>query len=117
MGQALGQLFPIAVASALSSVPITIMIIILLSPKRKQATIPYLAGWVLGTAAVLLLATLATQLLPDSRPRQPQTALGVLEILTGAALVLLGIWTLRRKPQIENSRMSTLMNAAGSFGA
>lgn len=117
MGQALGQLLPIAVAAALSSVPITVMILVLLSPKRKKVALPFLTGSVLGAAALLTLATFAAQLLPDSRPRQPQTAIGVLEILTGATLTLLGARAIRRRPEHENAQMSKWVDATGSFGA
>jgi len=117
MGQAFGQLLPIALAAAVSSAPITAMILILLSPKRDEAAIPFLIGWVLGAAVVLIVATLAAQTLPDSRPRQPQTAIGVLEILIGAALIVLAILALRRRHEGENGQMPKWARAIGSFGA
>ena len=117
MGAAFGQLLPIAVAAALSTVPISITILVLLSPERKKVALPFLIGMVLGTAAVLTLAAVAAQLLPDSRARQPQTAIGVLEILIGAALVLLGARAILRRDQHGNGRLSKWVQAAGSFGA
>ena len=117
MGAAFGQLLPIAVAAALSTVPISITILVLLSPGRKKVALPFLIGIVLGAAAVLALATVAAQLLPDSRPRQPQTAIGVLEILIGAALVLLGARAILRRDQHGNGQLSKWVQAAGSFGA
>ena len=117
MGAAFGQLLPIAVAAALSTVPISITILVLLSPERKKVALPFLIGMVLGTAAVLTLAAVAAQLLPDSRARQPQTAIGVLEILIGAALVLLGARAILRRDQHGNGQLSKWVQAAGSFGA
>jgi len=116
VGHAFGQLLPLAVAAAVSMVPITIMIVVLLSPKRNQAAVPYLLGWVLGAAAVLLLGVLAAQLLPDYRPRQPQTAVAVLEILLGAAALLIGLAALRRRPASANGESSAWTRAAGSLG-
>ena len=49
MLSAFGTLLPIALAVAVSSVPITLTILILLSPKRNQVAIPFLIGWVVGT--------------------------------------------------------------------
>jgi hypothetical protein len=57
MLSALGELLPIAVAAAVSSVPIMATILILLSPKRSHPAIPFLVGWVLGMAAVVVVAT------------------------------------------------------------
>jgi hypothetical protein len=91
VGQALGQLVPIAVAAALSTVPITIMLLVLLAPNRNATALPYTAGWVAGTAAVVSLLTVATQLIPDTRRRQPQTAVGVLEVLIGVTAIVLGL--------------------------
>lgn len=117
MGQALAQLLPIAIAAALSSVPITLMILVLLSPQRNTVALPFLTGWALGTAAVLILATFAAQLLPDSRPRQPQTAIGVLEILIGTALILMGARDVRRRHQHEDGKTSRWVQATNSLGA
>ena len=50
MLQAIGHILPIALAVAISSVPIMATILILLSPKRAQSAIPFLIGWVLGIA-------------------------------------------------------------------
>ena len=41
MWQALGALLPIAVAVAFSSVPLTVTILILLSPNRGGAALPF----------------------------------------------------------------------------
>ena len=58
MLSALGPLLPIAVAVAVSSVPIMATILILLSPKRNRSAIPFLIGWLVGMAAVVVVAAL-----------------------------------------------------------
>lgn len=97
MLSALGQLFPLAIAAAISTVPITVTLLILLSDRRSTAAIPFLAGTVLGVAILLTVTTLAAHSLPAGRPRNPPTAVGVLEILLGVALVVYGLVTLRRR--------------------
>ncbi len=64
MWQALGGLLPIAVTVAFSSVPITVTILILLSPNRNRAALPFLVGWVIGVAAVIVFSTLFASTLP-----------------------------------------------------
>ena len=46
MWQAIGQLLPIALAAAVSSIPITATILILVSDRRDEAALPYLLGLV-----------------------------------------------------------------------
>ena len=115
MGQVLAQLIPVALAAALSTVPITATIFILLSERRRATALPFLTGWVLGTAAGLTLATLAAQALPG-RPRRLASLIGTLEILTGSALILLGIFTLVRHRRAPSNQRPSWIEGIGSFG-
>jgi hypothetical protein len=98
---AVGQLLPVALAAALSTVPIMVLLIIMLSPRRKVAALPFVIGSLVGTFAVVLLATTITQALPSPRPREADQLLGVLELLLGVALVVLGVrgWVRRHGPR------------------
>ena len=102
MWQAMGQLLPLAVAAAVSSVPIMATILILLSDQRDEAALPFLAGWVIGATTILTLATLLAHSAPQDRPRHHETWVGVVEILIGVALIGVGIVALRR-PRTEDS--------------
>jgi len=115
VGHVLGQLIPLAVAAALSMVPIAATIFILLSESRGATALPFLSGWVLGTAGGLTLATLAAQALPG-RPRQADTVSGSLEILVGSALVLLGLVTLVRRPGSTDRRRPSWVERISSLG-
>src|SRR6185503_17396245 len=115
MGQVLAQLIVVAAAAALSTVPITATIFILLSERRNTTALPFLAGWVIGTAAGLTLATLAAHALP-SRPRQLDSLIGTLEILVGGALVVLGLVTLVRRTRTSTSQHPSWIESIGSFG-
>ncbi len=115
MGQVLGQLIPVAIAAALSTVPITATIFILLSERRRATALPFLSGWVLGTAAGLTLATLAAHALPG-RPRRLDSLIGTLEILVGSALVVLGLVTLVRRTSTSTSQRPSWIAGIGAFG-
>jgi uncharacterized membrane protein len=116
MWQALGSLLPISVAIAFSSVPITAMILILLSPKRNVAALPFLAGWVIGIALVATIAALGAQFLPEPSRRHPQTATAVIEMLVGLGLVALAIVTRWRRPHPDETALPSWLRAVGSFG-
>jgi len=113
---AIGQLLPLALAAAVSSVPIMATILILLSDHRDEAAIPFLAGWVIGATTVLTLATLLAQSAPHTRPRQHETWVGAVEIVIGMALVVVGIVALRRPRTADGSgSMPGWMDRIGSI--
>jgi hypothetical protein len=116
MLQVLGHLLPISVAVALSSVPIMAAILILLSPNKSRTAIPFLVGWVLGLAIVATAFTLLAQVLPKPGPKQPQTLLGILEMLVGLALVVLAFVAWRRPADGGSAREPTWLRAVASFG-
>jgi hypothetical protein len=115
MGQVLAQLIPLAVAAALSTVPITATIFILLSERRGTTALPFLSGWVLGTASGLTLVTLAAQALPG-RPRPLNSLIATLEILVGSALVVMGLATLVRHRRTSTVAQPRWIEGIGSFG-
>ena len=96
MLQAIGHILPISVAVALSSVPITAMLLILLSKNRRRSAIPFLIGWVAGLALVVSLFTLFGRALPGRTPNAVQAVVGRGEILIGLALIVVAIVSWRR---------------------
>jgi len=109
-----GNLLAIAIAMALSSVPITATIVILLSPQRRRSSLPFLAGWVLILGVVPLAAAAGILAMPLSRRERSQFAAAT-EIVVGAALVIGAILTWRR----SRSRAPTLggrLDRLGSYG-
>ena len=115
MEQVLAQLISVALAAALSTVPTMATLFILLSDRRRATALPFLSGWVIGTAAGLTLATLATQALPG-RPRQFASLIDNLEIVVGSALVVFGLITLIRHTR-TTSRRPSWIEGIGSLGA
>lgn len=117
MLQAIGQILPIALAVAISSVPIMATILILLSPKRAQSAVPFLVGWVLGIVTVVSICMAFAQLIPTSRSsRRPETVIGVAEILVGLGLIVTAIFAWRRARRNPETALPKWLNAVGSFG-
>jgi Sap, sulfolipid-1-addressing protein len=118
MWQALGGLLPIAVAVAFSSVPITMTILILLSPNRNRAALPFLVGWVIGVAAVIVFCTLFASTLPQPPRRGADPTTAVPLMVVGAALIVLGVINLRRGPQDESKStgLQVWLSRVDSFG-
>jgi Sap, sulfolipid-1-addressing protein len=115
MGQSLLQLLPLALAAALSSVPITATIFILLSESRSRSGLAFLAGTVLGTFAAVVLAAVAGEALPG-RPHRHDVILSKLEIAIGIAMVVLGVVTLARRTRTSGGHGAGWLDDIGSFG-
>lgn len=117
MLQAVAHLLPIALAVAISSVPIMATILILLSPSRTKSALPFLIGWVLGIGVVVWLCAIGAQAVPTPRsPRRPDTAVGIGEILVGAALVVVAIFEWYRARKNPTTAMPKWLNSVGSLG-
>jgi Sap, sulfolipid-1-addressing protein len=115
MGHVLAQLIPVALAAALSTVPIMATLFILLSERRRATALPFLFGWVIGTAAAVILATVAAQSLPG-RPRQFASLIDNLEIVIGSACVVFGLVTLVRHTRSSTSQRPSRIEGIGSLG-
>ena len=115
--QAIGHLLPFAVALALSAVPILATLFILLSPNRSRSAMPFLIGWVAGIFVVAALCTLVAQAVPAARsPRRPDTVIGALEIIIGAALIVLAIFSFRRARKRAATPIPNWLKSSGSLG-
>ena len=116
MAELLAQLIPVALAAALSTVPITVTIFVLLSERRSAIALPFSSGWVIGTAAGLTLATLAAHAVLPSRPRHVGSLTATFEILIGSALVVLGLAAVVRRTRASSGRRPGWIEGVGSFG-
>ena len=57
MRQVIGDLLPVALGVAISPVPIIAVILMLLAPKAKAASVAFMIGWVLGITVVITVTT------------------------------------------------------------
>jgi len=111
---AIGKLLAIAMAMALSSLPIMATLIILLSPQRRRSSLPFLAGWVLTLAVVAWAAAAGVLAMPLSRRERVQLTAAA-EIVVGAALVIGAILTWHRSRTGASPSVGRLA-ALGSYG-
>ncbi len=116
MWQAVGHLLPIAVALAISSVPITVMIIILLSPRRNKSALPFLLGWVIGIALVVFLSALGAQALPEPPRRTQDTLAAVIEIVLGAILICGAVISFLWRSKSQTAGVPKWLQSVDSFG-
>jgi hypothetical protein len=108
MINAIGQLLPLMVAVALSTVPILVTVTILLAPRSSPAALFFLIGSLLGSFAVTGVLTLILLQFPAASARRMQPGVGVAEIVLGFGLIAYGVVLLIRSrgttPQTELPR-------------
>ncbi|TFD27926.1 GAP family protein [Cryobacterium cryoconiti] len=90
MIEAFGSALPVAVAVALSPFPIIAVVLVLLSPTGRSAGLAFLAGRVVGVAAIVGVFATMSDLVEQS---DDVSLLGaVARVLVGVSLVVLAVW-------------------------
>jgi Sap-like sulfolipid-1-addressing protein len=117
MWHVFGGILPLALAAAVSSMPIVAVSVILISPRRGESALPFLAGWVLGCVTVLVIGTLVAQAIPVKHRRHPETTIAVLEILIGLALVGLGLFALGKRSEGGTGPLPNWVDKIDTFGS
>ena len=116
MGRAIGDLLPTALGVAISPVPIIAVILMLLAPRAKAASVGFLLGWVLGITAVITIVAVMVDPVDDSDGSGPSTWTSVVLVLLGAVACLLAVRSWRSRPrQGETPALPKWMSAMDSM--
>ncbi len=109
MAGIIGHILPLALGVALSSVPIIVMVLILLSPRGRASSITYLIGAAVGMLALTMLFTAGASLLPPPPPSQKSPLFAVIEITLGVGLLVLAVvrWRRSRQPRARGEVLAT----------
>lgn len=101
MNQVIGELLPLAVAVAISPVPIIAAILMLLSPKAGSTSSGLLLGWVAGIVIATLVFVLLAGALDGTS--SDSSVIGWVKIALGVLLLLLALrqWRSRPKPGVD----------------
>lgn len=100
MGQAIGDLLPLALGVAISPIPIIAVILMLLAPRAKGASVGFLVGWLAGiVVAIVVFLLLAGGVAGDSTGDDPSAVVSWIRIALGALFVLLATRQWRGRPR------------------
>lgn len=103
-GSALTGLVPLGLVVSLSPITVIPAVLVLQAPRPRPSGLAFLAGWVLGLAAVTALAVGASGLL-GGLDRSPPRWSSWLRVVLGAALIALGVYRwLTRHGHTESPR-------------
>ena len=102
MGNAVGEILPLALGIAITPTAIIAVILMLLSPKARSTSLGFLLGWLLGVLVPVVVFTLISSILPDGDDGS-KPVIGGVKILLGVLLLLLAVrqWLARPLPNTE----------------
>lgn len=104
----------LALAGAISTVPVSITIMILLSPDPRRGALPFLVGSVAGSFVVVSFSAVGLQFLPVKRVNQDEV-LAWLGLLTGFFLIAYALYLFSHKSQGDGAvlgKMKTRFHSA-----
>jgi len=103
LGQ-LGLIIPLGLAGALSTVPIAVVLVILLSHRAQPNGLAYLVGWGAGVFLATFAVTVGLTHLPPSTRSLDSPLIGAAEIVVGLLLAGSSVWRSRRPPRVRPSQ-------------
>ena len=87
----LGALIPLGLVIALSPITVIPAVLVLQAPRPRPSGLAFLAGWVLGLAALTAVSVAGSGLLGGLHKPAPRWA-SWLRVILGAALIVFGIY-------------------------
>ena len=116
MGEAVGQILPIAVGVALSPMPIVAVVLMLVTPQARLNGPAFIIGWLVGLAAVGTIVLAVADPAGASEDDGPATWVSWLKIALGVLLLLLSLRLWRGRPRgAEDPPAPKWMGAIESF--
>jgi hypothetical protein len=118
MGQAIGQILPLAIGVAISPVPIIAIVLMLGTPRARSNGVAFALGWLAGLTivggALLTLASGNSQ----EDGGGPETWVSIVKLALGVLFLLLAARTWRGRPRAgQEAPMPKWMQAIDTFTA
>ena len=99
MGAVIGDLLPLGLGVALSPIPISAVILMLLSRQAARTSTGFLAGWVAGIVVVTVVVFLLVGQAGNTSTGKPSTVSSVLKLVFGVLLLGLAVRQWRERPK------------------
>jgi len=101
VGEAIGQVLSFGVGVALSPVPIIAVVLMLATPKGGVNGLAFIAGWVIGLAALGAVLLVGASGAEASSSGAPQEWVSIVKIALGVLLLLVAARQWRGRPQAD----------------
>jgi threonine/homoserine/homoserine lactone efflux protein len=116
VGQAIGEILPLAIGVAISPVPIIAIVLVLGTPRARSNGLAFALGWLAGLTivggALLALASGNSQ----ENDGGPETWVSIVKLVLGVLFLLLAARTWRSRPKAgQEAAMPKWMQAIDTF--
>lgn len=98
MGEVLGELLPLATGVAVSPIPIIGVILMLLAPQARAASVAFAVGWLTGITAITVVVVVVADGADAGAAGTPSTVASWVKIVLGALLLVLAFGQFRHRP-------------------
>jgi|KBSSwiStaDraftv2_1062776.scaffolds.fasta_scaffold215765_2 threonine/homoserine/homoserine lactone efflux protein len=98
MGEAIGQVLPLAVGVAISPLPIVAVVLMLVTPRARTNGPAFIVGWLLGLAVVGVVFLAIAGPSDASDDGQPATWVSWLKLILGVLLLFVALKQWRARP-------------------
>ncbi len=116
MGSVIGEILPVAVAGAVSPVPVIAVILMLFTSEARTNSVAFLLGWLLGLTVIGSIVLIAGDVASDDSGES--TVSGVVKLVFGLLFLVLAVRSWRSRPKAgEDPEMPGWMAAIDGFGA
>jgi threonine/homoserine/homoserine lactone efflux protein len=116
MGNAIGQVLPLAIGVALSPLPIIAVVLMLVTTKGRVNGPAFVIGWLVGLAVVGAIVLLVAGPTNASQDSQPATWVNWLKLLLGAGALLIAVKQWQGRPHKgEQAESPKWMSAIDGF--
>jgi hypothetical protein len=102
------SLVSVALAGAMSTVPVSVTIMILLSPDPRRGALPFLIGSVAGSIVVVGLSAVGLRFLPVRPELDQDVILTWLGLLIGVVLIVYAIYLFGHRSQADNAALGKI---------
>jgi hypothetical protein len=117
MGEAIGEVLPVAVGVAVSPVPIIAVILMLVTARARVNGPAFVVGWLLGLAAVGAIVMAVAGPADTAEGSEPPTWASVVQLVLGVLLLLVVVRQYRGRPRGDDEApMPKWMGAIDAFG-
>jgi Kef-type K+ transport system membrane component KefB len=118
VGEAIGDILPLAVGVALSPLPIVAIILMLVTPRARVNGLAFITGWLVGLAVVGVIVLALAGPADASEQGEPATWVSILKLILGFLLLIVALRQWRGRPQEgEAAAAPTWMGAIDRFTA
>jgi threonine/homoserine/homoserine lactone efflux protein len=117
VGQAIGNVLPLALGVAISPLPIVAVVLMLATPRGASNGLAFVLGWILGLVVVgVIVLLVAGGISASSATAKPKTWVSVLKLVLGLLLGAVAVRQWRGRPHgDEGSAMPGWMRTIDSF--